>query len=320
MGTPSVLGVVLSFNTQSDTLECLESLQLQDCPNLSLLVIDNASTDGSQQAIQARFPDIELLALDTNLGWAGGNNVGIRIGLERNVDQICLLNNDLVLQETALRLLSSAYARLGSCLLHPGIYYYSDPNSPQLDPSTTGSTTGGVIGKLPASDGEDVWELDHAYGACLMVGTEVFRRIGLLDERFFLQLEETDFFLRAQRQGLRALCVPSARVLHKESVAFGGRTIPIKTYYGIRNNLLLTEKNTTFGSRKFFTYLKRRLYWHLRSLHREIGSGSFLGWMLSADAFAVAVRRGVLDYAMRRFGRVNANSARAIEKSLAASG
>jgi GT2 family glycosyltransferase len=237
--------------------------------------------------------------------------------LERKMDLICLLNNDLVLQETALRLLTSTYTRLGSCLLHPSIYYYSDPNSPQLDPLTTGSTTGGIIGKLPTSDDEDVWELDHAYGACLMVGTEIFRRIGLLDERFFLQMEETDLFLRAQRQGLKAVCVPSARVLHKESVAFGGRRIPIKTYYGIRNSLLLTEKNTTFGSRKFFTYLKRRLYWHLRSLHREIGSGSFLHWLLSADAFAVAVRRGVLDYATRRFGRVNPNSARAIDKALA---
>jgi GT2 family glycosyltransferase len=112
MGTPSVLAVVLSFNTQTDTLECLESLKLQDCPNLSLLVIDNASTDGSQQAVKARFPDIELLPLDTNLGWAGGNNVGVRIGLERKVDLICLLNNDLVLQQTALRLLASAYTKL----------------------------------------------------------------------------------------------------------------------------------------------------------------------------------------------------------------
>lgn len=318
MGTPSVLGVVLSFNTKSDTLECLESLQLQDCANLSLLVIDNASTDGSQQAIRARFPDIELLALETNLGWAGGNNVGIRIGLERKADQICLLNNDLVLQKPALRVLSSAYTQLGSCLLHPSIYYYSDPGTPQLDPSTTGSTTGGVIGQLPPIDGEDAWELNHAYGACLMVGAEVFTRIGLLDERFFLQLEETDFFLRAQRQGLKAVCIPSARVLHKESKAFGGRMIPIKTYYGIRNNLLLTEKHTTFGSRKFFSYLKRQLYWHLRSLHRQIGSGSFLPWLLSADAFAVAARRGALDYATRKFGRVSAKSARAIEKALAA--
>lgn len=319
MGAPSVLGVVLSFNTHSDTIECLESLKLQDCPNLSLLVIDNASTDGSQRVIRARFPDIELLALDKNLGWAGGNNVGIRVGLERNVDLICLLNNDLVLPKTALRLLTSTYTRVGSCLLHPSIYYYSDPDSPQLDPSTTESTTGGVIGKLPTSDGEEVWELDHAYGACLMVGTEVFRSIGLFDERFFLQMEETDFFLRAERQGLRALCVPAARVLHKESVAFGGRRIPIKTYYGIRNNLLLMEKHTTFGSRKFFTYLKRRLYWQLRELHRQIGSGRFLRWLLSADAFAVAARRGVLDYATRRFGRINSNSARAIEKALAVS-
>ena len=151
-----------------------------------------------------------------------------------------------------------------------------------------------------------------------MVGTEVFRRIGMFDERFFLQLEETDFFLRAQRQGLRALCVPSARVLHKESVAFGGRRTPSKTYYSIRNTLLLTEKHTTFGSFKFLTYLKRRLNWQLRGVHRSNASGNFWRWLLSADAYAVAARRALLDYLTRRFGRINTNSARAIEKVLAA--
>lgn len=316
-GHPSVLCVVLSFNTRVDTLECLQSLRLQDCPNLSLLVIDNASIDGSQRAVEASFPGIELVVLDTNLGWAGGNNVGVRIGLHRDADIICLVNSDLVLRETAIRQLASTYAKLGSCLLHPSIYYYSDPSLPQLDPSATGAAAEGAIRVLPLPDGERVWELDHAYGACLMIGAEVFRRVGFFDERFFLQLEETDFFLRARHQKLRAFCAPSARVLHKESVSFGGRRTPTKAYYSIRNGLLLTEKHTAFGSREFLTHLKGHVYWPLRGLHRETASGSFWRWLASPDAYAVSARRAFLDYLRRRFGRINVNSTRAIEKATA---
>ncbi len=310
MGVPSVFAVVLSYNGSADTVECLQSLIDQDCPGLSVLVVDNASTDGAPGVIRARFPQIELLTLDRNRGWAGGNNLGIGVALDRGADVICLLNNDLVLPGDALRRLACAYRQLGSCLLHPAIYYYTDRNLPQLDPTVNSP----AAERLAISSGDDVWSLADAYGACLMVGSEVFRKVGLFDERFFLQLEETDFCLRTRRQGLRPLCLPSVRVLHKESVAFGGRRSPMKTYYSVRNRLLLAEKHTPPGFPGSLA-AARALYWQLRGLYGHVGDGGFLRWLLSADVYAVAVRRGILDYMARRFGDADVRTVRALESA-----
>src|SRR5262249_42526630 len=134
---------------------------------------------------------------------------------------------------------------------------------------------------LDAADGlNELYELNFAYGACLLIPTTIFRRIGLFDERFFLQLEETDFFLRARRVGFRSFCLPRARILHKVSRSFGGEQTPIKTYYIVRNTFLLMEKHhCTPGILSNIKYL----YWSLeriamvriqRRVHMRRRSGS----------------------------------------------
>jgi GT2 family glycosyltransferase len=102
-----------------------------------------------------------------------------------------------------------------------------------------------------------------AYGACLAVHRDVFERIGTFDERFFLQLEETDFHLRAVQVGFEALCDPSVKIFHKESRAFGGTRAAIKTYYATRNTLLLIEKTHQGIGAKLRGF--KSLYWSLAS-------------------------------------------------------
>lgn len=294
----AILAVVLSYNGCADTLACLGSLVAQDFPSLDILVIDNGSQDDSVSAIRTAYPAVELIALTENLGWAGGNNVGIRRGLERGYPVICLLNNDLVLPPEAFRLLAESYRRLGDCLLTPALYYFDQPAQPQLDPAVTGQGEGPVAGF------ETVWRLDYAYGACLMVGAALFERVGLFDERFFLQLEETDFYYRAARLGYVSYCETAARVLHKESAAFGGRRTPLKTRYATRNMLLLASKQLIGGTGLASLFLKR-LYWQIEGLRRDVASGRrLIRWLISADPFAKAVRRGILDFVLRRFGRI----------------
>ena len=91
---PTVTVVVLNWNNLPDTIECLESLRAVTYPALRLLVVDNGSTDGSEAALRARFPGLELLQTGENLGFAGGNNAGIRRALEGGADHVLLLNND----------------------------------------------------------------------------------------------------------------------------------------------------------------------------------------------------------------------------------
>jgi len=303
-GGAHILVAVIDFNGLADTLACLESLEQQDCRQFSVMVIDNGSRTDSTPAIRARFPQYEVIRLDENLGWAGGNNLAMRAALERGASHVCLLNNDTVLEPGALGALLEADRRIGEpSLLHPAIAYFEDPTAWQLNPEHPRSTFPDTRGFDAASG---IVEMDHAYGTCLLVPRAVLERIGLLDERFFLQLEETDFFRRAAAAGFRSFCARHARILHKESAAFGGRITPAKTYYQVRNTLLLTEKHAP-GPRGFLR-AGRSLLWMLHNQASNSGAtiggwGGFARWAVSRDPLAGAARQGVGHYLRRRFGR-----------------
>lgn len=289
---------MLNYNGLADTLACLESLRAQSCRHATV-VIDNGSRADEAGPIAARFPEVEVIALGENRGWAGGSNVGLRLGLDRGFAQICLLNNDTVLEPDALAELLAAAAAVGEpCLLHPVIHEFDEPSRPQLAPQPGPATP-------PRLAERDVVEMDWAYGACLLVPAALVRRVGLLDERFFLQLEEHDYYLRAAAAGLRSYCARRARILHKESASFGGRMTPGKTYYQVRNTLLLTEKHAAGPGAVAKTL--RQLVWTLRNQARAVRPAAasrlgFLRWLCSGDAVAGAARQGVRDYLARRFG------------------
>ncbi|MGI4850304.1 MAG: glycosyltransferase, partial [Janthinobacterium lividum] len=98
-----LLYIILSFNGCSDTIDCLDSLYADLPKQADLLLIDNASSGDVVSQLRGKFPQLEIIALPENLGWAGGNNVGVRLGLQRGYDWICLLNNDTVFPEHAAR-------------------------------------------------------------------------------------------------------------------------------------------------------------------------------------------------------------------------
>lgn len=300
-----MLCIVLSFNGYADTTACLDSLKAVPVPGFDILVVDNASRDGVAGALATAYPDIELLALPDNLGWAGGNNVGIKIGLERGYRWICLLNNDTVFPAGQVQAWHAAACAAPPCLLHPAIHYWDEPEVAQLHPDADGRRAS----YRPLDDGTARARMDFAYGACLAVHRDVFERVGLLDERFFLQLEETDFYLRARQAGYEALCDPAAGIFHKESRAFGGTRAAIKTYYSTRNTLLLIEK-THHGLGAKLGGLKR-LYWSLSHLasaterRPHVANLAFLRWLASRAPSARAVRAGVADYVLRRFGKAS---------------
>jgi GT2 family glycosyltransferase len=302
-GNAQVLIVILNFNGIGDTLECLTSLRGQTWQNIAVQVIDNGSETDDLGRIAARFPEVEVIALPDNLGWAGANNIGIRHALDRGVDYVCLLNNDTVLDPTAIEHLVVAAAELGRpCLLHPTIAYFDDPATWQLNPQPRLSP----VAAVPESDAtRHIVEMDWAYGACLLLPASVLKSVGMLDERFFLQLEETDYFLRARALEIQSFCASRARILHKESASFGGGITDTKTYYQVRNSFLLAEKHTRTLSG--FLCAARSVTWALRNQARNTGVEikgwpDFLLWLLSADPIPRAARQGLGDYIRRRFG------------------
>jgi GT2 family glycosyltransferase len=307
----TLLVVVLNYNGARDTFACLESLLAQAVPGMAVLVVDNGSA-GDEAAqitshiashIDARCPAVETLALGENRGWAGGNNVGLRLGLERGFEHVCLLNNDTVLAPGALAELLAGAAAVAEAtgvpgLLHPVIHYADDPARAQLDPGP--APAGADAPARLLAERHEVVEFGWAYGACLLLPAALVRRVGLLDERFFLQLEEQDYFCRARALGMRSYCARRARILHKESASFGARISATKTYYVVRNSLLLAEKHE--GGALGAARALRRLAWTLRHQSRADSASRFLRWLCSADALARAARQGLGDYLRRRFG------------------
>ncbi len=293
--------VVLNWNGLADALECLASLVVSSYPSFEIIVVDNGSADDSSIVIPVRFPQVTYLPTGENLGWAGGNNIGIRYALDRDFSHIFLLNNDTVVAPDCLdRLMQCALTDAPVALIHPAIYYFDEPDVPQLDPTA---------GVSPA-ERPPVVVLDHAYGAALFISTLVFESIGLIDERFFVQLEETDMFYRAKVCGIPSVCAPRARLLHKESRSFGGRVTPVKTYYIVRNSLLILSKHHQLmgGYRQGL----KKLLW---TINRMVASArgkvpawriGDLIWLLSSNPTAIAIRGGIADFLKKSFGRIPA--------------
>jgi GT2 family glycosyltransferase len=292
--------VVLNFNGLADTMTCLASLVPQRGPRLEVLVVDNGSTDDPTAEIHAVFADLPVLRLEDNHGWAGGNNAGIAWARTHGADVVCLLNNDTIVPAASIGRLADVARDLAPCLLHPAIDYAEPGAGAQLDPSRWQNS--------PRLAGHpDIYVLNYAYGACLVVPVQVFDCIGIFDERFFLQLEETDFHARAERAGIPSLCLPEVRIIHAESRSFGQRFTPLKTYYISRNTLLFSRKHDHGLAERMRTI--RKLYWNLSGLaghgrDKPLSLRKMVAWLVSANPHAQAARHGIYDYIRNRFGKM----------------
>jgi GT2 family glycosyltransferase len=249
MASPKVSIVVVNWNGFDVTRECLASLAAIDYTNYEVVLVDNGSADGSADKLAAEFPDTIVLRNRENLGFTGGNNVGMRCALERGTDYILLLNNDTVAAPNFLtELISVAESDERIGILNPKIYYF--------DPPTKLWYAGGVYipwigigthigaGKSDHPRYSKMKDVSFVTGCAFLIKAAVIREIGLLDERFFYTSEDTDWSIRAIRAGYRALYVPASVIWHKQSYDVkrnAGKSF--RDYYNIRNIILLARKH-----------------------------------------------------------------------------
>jgi GT2 family glycosyltransferase len=296
MANPRTIVVILHYRGVEDTLACLRSVLPQQGDTLGVLLVDNGSADQIVEALGVAAMQVDVLRLAANQGWAGGNNAGIRWAREHGASAVCLLNNDTVVPDRVFINLAAVLDRFGPCLLHPAIDYADPAQGAQLNPSLSPNT-------VPVSGWETLYPMHYAYGACLFVPMTVFDRIGLFDERFFLQLEEADFYERARRSGIPAVCDVSVRILHSESRTFGGRVTPDKTYYIIRNSFLLAAKN--YRDVKLAVRIIQRAYWTSSTVLRigeQPSFGAIFRRLITDDPHAVAIKQAIGDFCLMRFG------------------
>ncbi len=246
MAQPLVFIVILNTNRRADTCALLASLVKTTYGNYRVLILDNASTDGSVQAIRTSFPDVQLHELERNLGYAGNNNVGIGEALAQGADWVFVLNEDTILDPECLSELVAAGESSSSIgIVGPMVYHHDEPAVIQ--------SAGGRLGRYWQSEHIGQNEVDHGQypatrevdwisGCAILVRRDVIEQVGMLDERFFYYWEETEWCLRAKESGWRIVHVPSARIWHK-GVQRNYQPGPNVTYYATRNRLMMLARH-----------------------------------------------------------------------------
>ena len=252
---PKVAVIILNWNGKEDTLECLASVKKLDYTNYEIVLVDNGSIDGSEDAILEQYPDITFLQTDANLGYAGGNNVGIRWALKHDADYVLILNNDTIVDKYLLTHLVAAGVHDSQVgLIGPTNYYYNEPTKIW----TIGAiiNTPSHLGYKTIGDGDEdsKWntaiEFDALIGSAMLIHRKVFESIGLFDERFFLCYEELDFCARAREVDYKCLFVPEAKIWHKVGSTLGEIMSPLRTYFIVRNRPLWAKKHLSWFVRK----------------------------------------------------------------------
>lgn len=291
--------VILNWNNTPDTLACLRSVIALDYPVTHIIVVDNGSTDDSVSQIREAFPGIEILETGENLGYTGGNNVGIRYALSQEADYIWLLNDDSLVAKDALSsLIWAANVHPDAGFLGPMVRIKEKPDhilfaGGFLDPDMHLQHRG--LGEIDQGQYRDVIEVDYLSGCALLVRRSAVEKVGLLDERFFTYGEDVEWCYRGKQAGIKVLFVPQAVVWHPDTQQ---RDIssPRVMYYSTRNHLLFLRKHRA-GIRSMSRTWLRNSAW-------------LLNWSLNPRQHHSRAKRDALWSAMRDFvfGRFGRNS------------
>mgnify|MGYP001585929025 CR=1 FL=1 len=251
MSSPKVVVIVLQYNNSTDTVKCLETVRRLNYPDFVVVVVDNAS-DANHRHILENFISSMLdsrfyfLASNSNLGYAGGNNLGIKYALEKGAKLVLILNNDTLVPPDLLITLTAVVEEHNTT----GIV------GPAIDEGFGLIARGGTIKWLCS-------ELNHIYnlndrpkykyrprksnyylpGVCILIKKEVIDKIGMLDERYFLYFEDADYCLRAQKAGFNLVVAREAIIKHVVSSSTSQLGLPRLLCYHFRNAHLFNSQH-----------------------------------------------------------------------------
>lgn len=268
-----VLSIILVNYGQPDlTIECVNSLDKSSFKDFRVIIVDNEATLDSTEKLRSECAKATVIPSAENLGFAEGNNVGIRYALETQSEMILLLNNDTVVDEDLLRnLVETAGQDNRTGIVGGKVYYYNDPGviwfaGGRLEIDKALGTHVG-IGERDDGSFDVMKKSDFITGCCLLAKREVFERIGLLDKKMFLYFEDADFCLRARNVGYTVMFQPKAHVYHKVSNSTK-RESPVYLYFNLRNKILFLRKHST--SKKWLKHSPYLIYFYIRQFIRLI--------------------------------------------------
>ncbi|MDD3007074.1 MAG: glycosyltransferase family 2 protein [Candidatus Pacebacteria bacterium] len=239
--------IVLNWNGKEDTLDCLQSLRSTDYGNYKVTLVDNGSEDDSVVAVKEQFPEVEVVETGKNLGFAGGNNVGIEYAIKAGADYVFLINNDTTVHPDYLKelvLVAESDAKIGA--VGSKIYYHGEPERIWFAGGTINwlKNKGEHIGldEIDTGQFDEIREVGYLTGCALLVKREVVEKVGVLEDDYFLYYEDADYSLRIQNAGYKTVYAPKSKIYHKVSRSTKPGSASY-VYYHVRNGLVNARRN-----------------------------------------------------------------------------
>jgi hypothetical protein len=250
----SVAIILVNWNGYAYTQACLESLEKVKEPAFQVILVDNGSQNSEGEQLKARFPNIHLIANPDNLGFAGGNNVGIRYALEEGFDQVLLLNNDTLVDPYFLKPLQTELRASKYGVVQPIICFAQESKTLWSAGGKWNSLLGRAITlgdrvTLENYTPPKSLELDWATGCCMLLSKEAILAAGLLNEQYFAYFEDVEWSLRIRKSGFKIGLSENSIIYHEAGAASKkqhseGTLSPRVFYFHVRNQLFLLRQHS----------------------------------------------------------------------------
>lgn len=294
---PLICAIIVAWKSADCIGRCIQSLQKSSVP-LDIIAVDNASTDNVADVI-ARYPDVTYVNSGDNIGYAAGNNVGLKIAQKRNADYFFIINPDAYIAPDCIQTMLDVMQKSPDIGMTCPKTYYADSDTIWFAGATLNMKTGTSphIGQ-GQKDGPEFSkdsDLPRANGCAMLLSKEALQKVGLMEGKYFLYFEEIDWSIRFKQAGYRIRLVAGAHAWHAASTSTGGFFTPLYQYYTTRNSLDLIRR---FGEGSWPAFVMRHI---LQSFKRLFNVAKNRPKNVPAVAGAIAL--GYLDYIRGRFGR-----------------
>lgn len=288
--------ITINYNGLKDTCALIETISLND--TMEMIVVDNASTNDEASVIKEKYPYIQVIRSEQNLGFAGGNNLGIKAAKGK---YLLLINNDTIFKDFNIQALINRLEQSDKIALAcPKIRFSWDNHLIQfagytpLSPITIRNSAIGC-GEDDHGQYDTPQPTPYAHGAAMMVKREAIEKVGLMPECYFLYYEELDWSMMMTRAGYEIWYEPACTIYHKESQTTGQNS-PLRTYYITRNRLLLVKRNIK-GINKYLAYCYLLSCVAMRDILKYTVTGK--------SRHLKATLKGISDFSKSQFSIIN---------------
>lgn len=231
--------ILVNYNGKNYLAKCLESIYSQTHKNISIVVVDNYSQDGSAEYLKKFYTDIHVIECEENTGFAKGNNIGIEYAISQGADYVLLLNVDTWIDEKMVECLLQNATPLAVAV--PKIYCDRRMMKTWYAGGEIDYEKGNSY-HCQYTDSQAPKKISFACGCCILIHKSIIRQVGLFDEKYYLYFEDTDLSMRFTQNHIDINFVPTARMWHKIGGSGGSKGRLIKTYYMVRNQLYFVRK------------------------------------------------------------------------------